>query len=291
MRLPSGRSAAERLELVGEVMRRFGIVATAWALVLSLASVAPALASAGNDTAATATAVAIPSTTNENTAVADAADATETALNVNCGAPAVGHGVWFTITPSADMFVAIDTSASDYSAGIMLFAGAPADATFLDCGPATIIDGLTGGQTYYALAFGDGLSAETGGNLVFEVREAIAPPDISLQINRSGTVDKFGTVHLWGTATCTSSNGSGNVFEIFGDVTQRVGRILIRGFFDSGVFISCDGTAQRWDVFFTGDNGIFAGGKAATVAIAIGCTDLCSDSFTQAVVQLKRSGK
>lgn len=273
-------------------MRRLSILALAVAMLLSLASVAPALASAGNDTAATATVVAIPSTTNEDTTVADTTDATETALNTNnCGAPVVEHGVWFSITPAVGTFVALDVTGSDYSAGVMLFAGAPADATFQDCGPGTIIDGLVGGQTYYALAFGDGLTTATGGNLVFTVREAIAPPDISLQINRSGTVDKFGTVHLSGTATCVSSDGSGNVLEIFGDVTQRVGRILIRGSFDIGPSITCNGIAQRWDAFFSGDNGIFAGGKAATVAIGFGCTDLCSESFAQATVQLKRSGK
>ena len=273
-------------------MRRIVSLAAAMAMALGLTGAPAALASAGNDTAATATAVAIPSTTPEDTTVADTTDATETALNNdNCGAPVVEHGVWFTITPSADTFVALDVSGSDYSAGVMLFSGVPADATFMDCGPGTIIDGLTNGQTYSALAFGDGLTLPTSGNLVFEVREAIAPPDISLQLNKSGTVDRFGTVHLWGTATCTSSDGSGQVFEVFGDVTQRVGRILIRGFFDTGVFITCDGTAQRWDAYFTGDNGIFAGGKAATVAIGFGCTDLCSEGFTQAVVQLKRSGK
>jgi hypothetical protein len=272
-------------------MRRLSILTVAVTTILGLAAAGPALASAGNDTVATATAVAIPSSTNEDTTVADTTDATETALNTNCGAPVVEHGVWFSITPAADTFVAIDVSGSDYSAGVMLFAGTPSDATFVDCGPGTIIDDLIGGQTYNVLAFGDGDSTATGGNLVFAVREAIAPPDISLQINKAGTVDKFGTVHLSGTATCVSSDGSGNVFEIFGDVTQRVGRILIRGSFDIGASIACDGTAQPWDAFFSGDNGIFAGGKAVTVAVGFGCTDLCSEGFVDATVQLKRSGK
>ena len=272
-------------------MRRLTILAVLSALVLSLASVAPALASAGNDTVATATAVQIPSITPEDTTLADTTDATETALNAFCGAPVVEHGVWFSVTPATDGFVAFDTSASDYSAGLMLFAGAPTAEGLLDCGPNTIIDGLTAGQTYNVLVFGDGESTATSGNLVFEVRTAIAPPDISLTVNRSGSVDRFGTVHVSGTVSCTSSDGSGDVFEIFGDVTQRVGRLIIRGFFDIGTFVACDGTAQPWDAYFSGDNGVFAGGKAATVAIGFGCTDLCSESYVEATVQLNRNGK
>lgn len=272
-------------------MRRIVSLAAALAVTLGVVAAPAALASTGNDTAATATAVAFPSLTSEDTTVADTTDATETALNANCGAPVVEHGVWFKVTPSADAFVATDVSGSNYSAGVMLFAGAPATSTFLDCGPGRIVDSLIGGQTYYILAFGDGLTTATSGNLVFELRQAIAPPDITIQINRSGTVDKFHTVHLWGTASCASSNGSGQVFEIFGDVTQRVGRILIRGFFDIGVSIACNGTPQRWDAYFTGDNGLFSGGKAATIAVGFGCTDLCSEGFAQATVQLKRNGK
>ena len=272
-------------------MRHRSVPAIAFAVLLTLAVAGPAFASAANDTAANAIAVAVPSTTNEDTTVADATDATENALNDACGAPEVGHGVWFSVTPSADGYVAMDVSASDYSAGLMLFQGAPSTSSIIDCGPGMIIDFLTTGQTYTILAFGDGGSVATGGGLVLTLRDAIAPPDISLTINRSATVNKSGTVHLTGKASCTSTDGSGQVFEIFGDVTQRVGRLLIHGFFDTGASINCDGTAQPWDAFFSGDNGLFAGGKAATVAIGFGCTDLCSEAYVEATVQLKRSGK
>ena len=272
-------------------MRRASVLAILATLILSLSAVGPALASAGNDTVATATAVAIPSTTNEDTTVADTTDPAETALNANCGAPAVEHGVWFSVTPAADQFVAFDTSGSDYSAGIMLFGGAPTADGLIDCGPQTIIDGLVGGQTYNILVFGDGESAATAGNLVLAVREAVAPPTVDVRLDKSATVDRHGVVHLTGTASCTSTDGSGNVVEIFGDVTQRVGRLLIHGFFDNFASISCDGTYQPWDAFFSGDNGVFAGGKAATVAIAFGCTDLCSEGFVDGVVQLRRSGR
>jgi hypothetical protein len=272
-------------------MRRIVSLAAAMAMALGLVGAPPALASAPNDTVAGATVVAVPSTTTQDTSSADTTDPAETALNEFCGAPVVEHGVWFTFTPASDGFLAFDTSASDYSAGMMLFAGTPTADGLLTCGPQTILSGVTGGQAYNVLVFGDGLTAATGGNLIFVIREATPPPSISLTVNRSGSVDRFGNVHIWGTVTCTSTDGTGTLFEIFGDVTQRVGRILIRGFFDTLPFTPCDGAPHRWDAYFSGDNGIFAGGKAATVALAFGCTDLCSDSFVTATVQLNRAGK
>jgi hypothetical protein len=271
-------------------MRRTLVLALVGALALGMTAVAPVFASATNDTAANATVVTVPSTTTEDTTVADVTDPVETALNI-CGAPAVEHGVWFKVTPTADGYLAFDTQASDYSAGMYIFAGAPSANTVIDCGPQLLIDFVTANQAYNVLVFGDGLTLATGGNLSFTIRQAKAPPSLDMTINRSGTVDKHGTVHIWGTTTCTSTDGSGFVLEIFGDVTQRVGRLLIRGFFDTSPFTPCDGAPHRWDAYFTGDNGIFAGGKAVTVAIGFGCTDLCSEAFVQATVQLKRNGK
>jgi hypothetical protein len=272
-------------------MRRTLVLALVGALALGMTAVAPVLAAAPNDTVANATAVAIPSTTTQDTTLADTTDATEDALNENCGAPVVEHGVWFKVTPTADRTLAFDTQASDYSAGMMLFAGTPTAGGLLTCGPGLIVGDLTANTTYNILVFGDGLTTATGGELIFTVRETVPPPSLDLTINKSGSVDKFGTVHLWGNATCTSDDGSGLVFEIFGDVTQRVGRLLIRGFFDTFPFTPCDGAPHRWDAFFQGDNGIFAGGKAVTVAIGFGCTDSCSAGFAEATVQLKRNGK
>jgi hypothetical protein len=186
---------------------------------------------------------------------------------------------------------AFDTSKSDSSAGIMLFEGAPSGPSLLDCGPGVIVDDLEASVTYNLLVFGDGLTEATAGDLELSTRVATPAPDVEFTVNRSGSVDKAGTVHISGTATCTSANGSGQVIEIFGDVTQRVGRLLIRGFFDTSPSTPCDGTPQRWDAFFTGDNGIFAGGKAITANFGIGCTDLCSESFFAATIQLNRNGK
>ena len=91
------------------------------AIVLLFAIVAPVAASAINDTQATALDVPVGSTVTEDTTLADLTDPVETALNANCGAPVVEHGVWFSITPTDTGFVKFNSEESDYSVGMMLF--------------------------------------------------------------------------------------------------------------------------------------------------------------------------
>ncbi len=262
------------------------------ALLLTFALVGPAAAAAFNETFDLAHAVDIGTVFPEDTTVADQLDPFETGLNANCGAPVVEHGVWFSFTPLADGFVAFDTQDSDYSAGIMVFAASPPTADGLvNCGPGRILQDVSVGTTYLIMAFGDGFFTEaTAGNLVFKVEAAIPPPELALTVNHTATVDRFGVAHLTGTVTCTSVDGSGFVFDVFGTLTQRVGRLNIQGFFDSFLDLPCDGATHPWDAFVAGENGIFAGGKAATLAIAFGCTDECSETFLEATVQLRRSG-
>ena len=127
---------------MGRALDRFVPRALVLALVLTLGIAVPVAAAVGNDTVGGATTVAVGDTINQDTTAADATDPAETALNANCGAPQVGHGVWFTITPAADGFVAFDTADSDYSAGMMLFAGTPTADGLLNCGPQRIADFL-----------------------------------------------------------------------------------------------------------------------------------------------------
>jgi hypothetical protein len=259
------------------------------ALLLTFSIVAPvAAAPPPNDTVAGATVVTVGTSLSLDTTEATT-DAFENSLNEFCGAPVIGNAVWFTITPTSPAFVAFDVAESSFSAGAMLFEGAPSTATLLSCGPGGVLGDLAAGQQYYLMAFGDGLSPDVSGTLRLEVREAVPPPDIELTVDRFANVDRDGVVRLTGTVTCTSEDGTGFVFEIFGDLTQRVGRFLIRGFFDNfELSIPCDGASHAWEAFAIGDTGIFAGGKAATVAIAIGCTDLCNEGFVETTIQLRR---
>jgi hypothetical protein len=264
--------------------------AFAIAVVLLFVIVGPVSAAAPNDTVAGATLVAVGDTVSQDTALADTTDPVETALNEFCGAPAVEHGVWFTID-GTDSFVAFDMTDSDYSAGAMLFAGDPTGEGLMTCGPGRIAGFLAVGTTYNVLVFGDGLSDATGGNLILHVTPAIEPPELTLTVDPKGSVDKAGVAHITGTATCTSSDGSGIIFDVFGQVRQRVGRIFITGFFDTFIDAPCDGSTVHWDAFVVADNGLFAGGKGATVALTFGCTDFCSEAFVEATVQLRRNNK
>ena len=260
------------------------------AVLLSLTVVAPVVAAAPNDTVAFAIDVSVGTTVTEDTTQADATDPVETALNEFCGAPVVEHGVWFKITSVTENTVAFDAVDSNYSAGIMVFQGAPTPEGLLTCGPDRVIQDLAAGVTYNLLVFGDGFSSATSGTLIFKVLQFVPAPDISLTIDRIGSVNRQGVARISGTVTCTSTDGSGTVFELFGDVTQKVGRLLIRGFLVAFLDLPCDGTTQPWEAFVVGDNGVFAGGKAATVAIAFGCTDVCSEAFAEATVQLRKGG-
>ena len=104
----------------------------------------------------------------------------EGAFNSFCGAPAFEHAVWFTATSTLDGDVAVDVSASDYSAGILVLTGTPGDLTPINCGPGRIGGPVTAGQTYYLLVFGDGLTTPTSGNLVLTIAN-VFPLNIRLE--------------------------------------------------------------------------------------------------------------
>jgi hypothetical protein len=258
------------------------------AIVLLFTLAAPVAAAAPNDTQGSAIPITTGTTVTEDTTIADETDPVEEALNEFCGAPVVEHGVWFSVTVTSDSFVSFDTTDSDYAVGLMLFPSTVSAESLITCGPGQIVEQLIAGETYYLLVFGDGESAATSGEMILRVEAAVAPPEISLTINRSGTVDKQGVAHISGTVTCTSEDGSGIVFDVFGDVSQKVGRVIIRGFFDTFLDAPCDGTTVPWEGSVFADNGVFAGGKAATIAIAFGCTDSCSEGFAEATIQLRK---
>lgn len=261
------------------------------AIVLTFAIATPvAAAPPANDDLAGSIDVSIGTEITQSTVEATTS-AFELSLNANCGAPAIGGAVWFTFVADADALVAFDTQDSDFSAGMIVTGEVPAPDAVITCGPGRVVIEALEGETYQIMAFGDGLSDETTGTLVLKVVETVPPPDVEITVDRNATVNRDGVVRLTGTATCTSEDGSGTLVEIFGDVRQRVGRLLITGFFGTFLDTPCDGETRTWEAFAAGDNGIFAGGKAATVAIGVGCTDFCSEAFVEATIQLRRSGR
>jgi hypothetical protein len=267
-------------------MRRALLLAS----ILSLLTVAPVLAAApANDTVGGAITVVQGQTVRLNTDEATS-DEFELSLNI-CDAPAIGGAVWFRFAPTEDGIVAFDVTGSDFNAGVFVFLGDPAPETVLDCGPGRLPVNVIAGETYYIMAIGDGNGPELTGNLVLTVDRAVPPPVLELRIDRDATVDRFGMVRIHGTVTCDAEGRPTIPVQLFGELSQKVGRLLIRGSFEGGVVVPCDGSVVEFDVFTEGANGVFAGGKAAAIAVAFGCTDLCGDNLVESSIQLRRSGR
>jgi len=252
-------------------------------------TVAPAWAAApANDEVAGAVAVSLGDhitldTTEATTTAADAALNTDS----DCGAPATDASVWYSYTAAADGGVVLDASSSDYSAGFMLFEGTPTADSFLGCGPQTAGFGTTAGTTYTVMVFDDGLDENpaNGGNLVLDVNEAPPPPTVDVTVDPRAKVDKAGTAWVTGSYTCTD----GDFIELDGELHQNVGRLTINGFgfiFDEG---TCDGAPHTFTMPITGENGKFAGGKAASIVFSFACGAFeCADGYAEQRIQLTK---
>lgn len=272
-------------------MKRVAASLTA-ALVLGVAGVVPAAlpaaaAAPANDTQAGATElVGFTTVVQDTTEATTSAD--ETALNEYCGAPEFEQAVWFLASPAQDGFVAVDVASSSYSAGILVLEDTPGGLLPVSCGPGRVAGPVAAGGTYYVVVFGDGLTLQTSGELVLSVEPGVEPPQVDLTVDRRGSVDRSGVATISGTVTCTSADGSGLVFELFGELRQAVGRFTVSGAFGQFVGTSCDGETYPWSAQVAAPNGKFAGGKAATLAIAFACTDGCSEGYVEATIQLTK---
>ena len=99
-------------------------------------------------------------------------------------------------------------------------------------------------------------------------------------------------VQVSGTVSCTSDDPEAILFDVSGNIRQRVGRGFVDGFFGSEQFTPCDGVTRPWSAEAFAEDGKFAGGKAATVTFAFGCdTFSCGEGFVEATIQLSRKGK
>jgi hypothetical protein len=265
-------------------MKRFGILVSL-CLAGSLAFAAPALAAApGNDTYAGRTIVSVPSSGSVDTTEATT-DADDVEVNSPCGAPATDASVWYEVTATSDGAIVVDVSTSTYAAGVIVATGSPGSFSVLACGPGAVAFSTVAGETYAILAFQDFAGPPTGGtlNIVFEA--APPPPVLTATVNPVGRFNSAtGSATISGTVTCS---GVADFSFVEVQVRQQVGRIIINGFgFIEG--FACDGTVQPWSAEVFGDNGVFKGGKAATVTFVVACGSFeCGVDFQEHVVQLK----
>jgi hypothetical protein len=205
--------------------------------------------------------------------------------------------VWYSFTPAASDSYLADTFGSDYDT--TLYVGTPDGSggiDVIDCVDDT--NGLQSavrwdaqaGTTYLLMVgtcCGGGVvgGAGGGGSLAFHVDVAPPPPTVDLTIDGSGSFTPYGTATISGTIACS---GDVQFVEIDIDLSQRVGRFMIRGFgaqFDE----SCPASPTPWSIDVTGDNGKFLGGAAQVNAFAFACGAFeCANDFASATVRLRR---
>lgn len=261
------------------------VAAAAAALTIVAVTGAPAVAAPpGNDVYGGAEPVTIPFTTTQDTTEATS-DADDDELNATCGAPAMDASVWYTFTAVADEAYLADASASDYAAGVFVATGAPGTFEVLACGPGGAAWQASAGETYSIIVVDDQSDGGgNGGSMQLSIEVAPPPPALDVTLNPTAQFDsKTGSALLSGTIMC----GADAEFAFLeAQLTQRVGRLLIRGF--GGTEVTCDDTARPWTMEVFGDNGLFKGGKSASVTFAAACGAVfCSEYLNESTVQLK----
>lgn len=257
------------------------------AAILLPATAMTATAALTNDTPSGAIAMTLGQTYTQDTTGAET-ESSDWDFNAECGAPFVRGSVWYTYTAdgSEGDGIQVDGSESDYGLGLMVFQGDPTDGgELVSCGPLMSANPTTPGQTYFIMAFTDNNDSAAGGNLELTVRPAPPAPTLSLTVDPRATAYKDGSVRVTGTFSCT---GDAEWAELYGVLTQRVGRVKITGDF-SVADLACDGETQAWEAYAISGNGYFAGGKAASLTLAVTCGALeCTDGYLEQTIQLSR---
>ncbi|MDQ1434640.1 MAG: hypothetical protein QOF59_1456 [Actinomycetota bacterium] len=83
-------------------------------------------------------------------------DANDAQVNQSCGAPATNNSVWYKFTAGPrDTLLAVDTSGSTFSSGVIIATGAPGALTTQACGPISARVATASGTAYYILVFAD----------------------------------------------------------------------------------------------------------------------------------------
>jgi hypothetical protein len=261
-------------------------------IIVSLAAAGPVLAAAPtNDTLGGAADIAsLPFNATLDTSEATT-DSDDVDINAQCGAPATDASVWYTITPAANGAIAVDVSGSNYSAGVIVASGTSGNWTVEACGPGATAWLTTSGVTYTILIFDDQQDGSgNGGNLVIKADEIPPPPEISLTVNPRGIFDSHtGGARVNGTVTCTGGPTDFSFIDVF--MRQKTGRLFIdgEGFIEG---FDCDGSTQNWTVDIFPFNGVFKGGRTATVTFAVACGEfLCGVGFDESVVSLSAKKK
>jgi hypothetical protein len=268
-------------------LRIAGAGATA-ALVIGAWSAPAFAAPPGNDTHGGRVVVSgVPYNAQVDTTEATT-DADDTPIRNQCGAPATDASVWYEFSTSTAATLIADARGSSYSAGVAVATGAPGSLTVVSCGPGGAVWDAEAGTTYTLLVFDDQTDGVgNGGALDLVIDVAPPPPDLEVTVNPTALFDsRTGSAIVSGTILC---GADADFAFLEAQLTQRVGRVLIRGF--GGTEVTCDGTTRPYTLEIIGDNGLFKGGKAAQLTFSAACSVLCSEYFAEQTIQLKGGRK
>jgi hypothetical protein len=265
-------------------MRALRLLLTAMLAVvlLPLAATSASAAPPGNDEVAGAVALNLGDRVVQNTTQATTT-AEDAALNANCGAPATNASVWYKYTPGVDRRVVLDVTASDYSSGMLIFAGTPTADSLVACGPGVVALRARAGRTYNIMVISD--SDVIGGRLVLALKTAPPPPRVHVRVARRGLAYRGGAARIHGRYFCNRGEFAG----LFGTLVQRAGRLKIPAKF--GKEIQCDGKRHHWSARLVSATGIYARGRARAKVTILACGVFqCSRDVAKRRIHLVRAG-
>lgn len=251
-------------------MKRLGIL-TSLVMAGGLAFASPVLAAApGNDTYGGRTMIgSLPFSDVVDTTEATTDTDDDEAKASTCGAVPTDASVWYELTATSDGQIEVNTKPSTYSTGLIVVTGSPGSFAPVACDATSVAFGTSAGVTYAILVFdyqGDG--GGNGGTLDITVQEVLPPPPppvIDVTVDPVGHFNATtGSATITGGVTCTGVADFGAI-EV--RLRQTVGRFVISGL-GSIEFFDCDGTTQPWSAAVVADNGLFKGGRAASVTFA-----------------------
>jgi hypothetical protein len=246
--------------------------------LVPLGSASATAAPPGNDQPAGAVVLRLGDRIVQDTSEATT-DAQDDALNANCGAPATNASVWYQYSPSVRRKVVLDTTASNYSAGLMVFNGTPTADSLVACGPGAVGLRARAGKTYYVMAFSD--TDVNGGTLVLTLKNA-PTPRVHVSVARRGVAFRGGAARIHGTYFCKHGESFAGVRA---HLRQRAGRLKIQA--ESETSVRCNARRHHWSARLVSPVGTYARGRAVARVRIIACGILeCRHDSTRRHIHL-----
>lgn len=211
-----------------------------------------------------------------------------------CNQP--GATVWYSFTPSQDLFIEANAEASDYSVVLSVWTGSRTALAQVACfGGDYVRFPAFAGTTYFIMA-GSTFRGE-GSHLVLTVN---GRPKLKIGVTveaDAGADSKIGAATIQGTVTCSQPV----TINVSGLLRQTVGRFhVIAGAFGSEyyfpggpepILVRCNGQTP-WSARVFSDDGSFGGGHAFVEASAIAFVDNdVATAETEGTIHLSGSTK